>query len=153
VARHVKFLAFGVLALALPATASTFGFPAAAPQTCLAIGGVTWRVATGSADLTVRIDRAAAAAPDVRIRLTDTPDAADFVFVDDGAPSGCLSDARSIKISATAAAPDLTIGFASDAQAANYRVYVRSRRLSPEAVAALFAAAQMPPRKLAARAE
>jgi hypothetical protein len=154
VVRHVRFFVFGALALAVPATAHTLGFPrAAVPQTCLAIGKATWRVATGtgSTDRTVRIDPAATARG-VRIRLVDTLDAADFVFVDDGAPVGCQG-ARSVTIDAAAAAPDLTISFVSGEQSADYRVYARSARLAPEAVAALFAAAQSPARKLTARTE
>ena len=42
-------------------------------------------------------------------------------------------------------------GFASAATPADYRIYVRSRWLSPEAAAALFAAAHAPARKLAGR--
>jgi fructose-specific component phosphotransferase system IIB-like protein len=154
VARHVRFFVFGALALAVPATAHTLGFPrAAAPQTCLAFGKTTWRVATGSgsADVTVRIDPTATVRG-IRIQLVDTPDAADFVFVDDGAPARC-EGARSVVIDAAATAPDLTINFASGAQAADYRIYARSGRLGPEAVAALFAAAQAPKRKLTARNE
>jgi hypothetical protein len=154
VARHVRFFVFGALALAVPATARTLGFPrAAATQTCLAIGGATWQVATGtgSTDRTVRIDPAATMRG-VRIRLVDSPDAADFVFVDDGTPASCQG-ARSVAIDAAAATPDLIISFVSGAQAADYRVYARSAGLAPEAVAALFAAAHIPARERSARTE
>ena len=142
-----------MLAAAVPATAQTFGFSLrSAPPMCLAIGNATWRLARSGADLTVRIDPAAATS-DVRIRLVETADEADFIFVDDGAPPSCrgASAIKSVTIDPAAAAPDLTIGFASDSAPADYRIYARSRWLAPEAVAALFAAAHMPMRILAGR--
>lgn len=155
-ARHVKVLALLLLAVAVPATAQTFGFPlgASAPQACLSIGNATYRIATASrADVTVRID---SAAPDIRIRLDEVPDEADFVLVDDGnAPPACQHGAsaiRNVKIDAAASAPDLVVGFAAASAPADYRIYVRSRWLAPETVAALFAAARVPMRTLAGRA-
>jgi len=156
VAGSVKVFAFLALAVAVPATAQTFGFSiGASPLACLAIGGASYRIATNlqGADLTVRIDPAAEA-PDLRIHLTATPDDADFVFVDDGdAPPAChgATRAKSVRIDPAVASPDLVIGFASPAAAADYRIYVRSRWLSPEAAAALFAAAHAPARNLPGR--
>jgi len=143
-----------MLAAAVPATAQTFGFtlgPAA--QACISIGDASYRTAIlRGADLTVRIDPAAAA-PDIRIQLAETADEADFVFVDDGdaEPSCSGTRAKSVRIDAGATAPDLVIGLANATAPADYRIYVRSRRLSPEAVAALFAAAHAPARRLAGR--
>ena len=105
------------------------------------------------ADVTVQI-APAAAAPDIRIAFAETPDEADFVFVDDGnAPPACRTGARarSVRIETAAVSPDLVIGFADAGAIADYRIYVRSRRLSSTAVAALFAAAHAPARKLASR--
>jgi hypothetical protein len=156
VARSVKVLACLTLAVAVPATAQTFGFTlgASAPA-CLSIGNAAYRLTSSGlrADLTIRID-SAAAAPDIRIQLADTSDEADFVFVDDGAsPPACHNSARSksVKIDAAAAAPDLVVGFTSAPAAADYRIYIRSRWLAPEAAAALFAAAHSPARSLAGR--
>lgn len=156
-ARHVKVLALLLLAIAVPATAQTFGFSlgASAPQACLSIGSATYRVATGPrADVTVRIDSAIAA--DIRIQLAEVPDEADFVLVDDGhAPPACQHGAsaiRNVKIDAAAIAPDLVVGFAAASAPADYRIYVRSRWLAPDTVAALFAAARVPMRTLAGRA-
>jgi hypothetical protein len=56
-----------------------------------------------------------------------------------------------VRIDPAAIAPDLTIGFVSGPAAADYRIYVRSRSLAPEAVAALFAAAHRPVRAIAIR--
>lgn len=143
-----------MLAAAVPATAQTFGFslgPAA--QACISIGDATYRTATlRGADLTVRIDPAAVA-PDIRIQLAEAADEADFVFVDDGdaQPSCSGTRAKSVRIDAGAIAPDLVIGLANATGPADYRIYVRSRWLSPEAVAALFAAAHAPARRLAGR--
>ena len=155
-ARSAKILVFLMLALAVPATAQTFGFSiGAAPQACLLIGDAGYRTTTNNlgADLTVRIDPAAAA-PDMRIQIAETADEADFVFVDDGnAPPTCRHGARaikSVKIDAAGTTPDLVVGFVTAAPA-DYRIYVRSRWLSPEATAALFAAAHIPVRKLAGR--
>ena len=56
-----------------------------------------------------------------------------------------------MRIDAAAATPDLVVGLAGATGAADYRIYIRSRWLSPEAAAALFAAAHAPARKLAGR--
>ena len=144
-----KIVALLVLAIAVPAAAEGYRLSASsAAGICLPIGSATYRVAQGAAraDYTVRIDPNAAA-PDVRVNLTATPDEADFVFVDDGEVSPCRSDRRmplkTVMVSTTAAKADLVIGLAP-AATANYRIYVRSDRLSPEAAASLYAVAHMP---------
>ena len=137
------------MAIAVPATAQTFGFSlGAAEPACLPIGNATYRI-TNSArpDVTVRIDPAAAA-PDMRVAIADKPDEADFVFVDDGgAPACSRGPFKHVRIDAAAAAPDLVVGLAAPETPANYRIYVRSRRLDAETAAALFAAAHIPARK------
>jgi hypothetical protein len=152
VTRWVKISAALVLAIAVPATAQTFGFSlGAAEPACLSIGNATYRV-TNSArpDVTVRIEPAAAA--DIRVAIAATPDEADFVFVDDGnAPACPRGPFKTVKIDAAAAAPDIVVGLAAAETLANYRIYVRSRWLDDETAAALFAAAHMPPKKLAGR--
>ncbi|MEA2875729.1 MAG: hypothetical protein QOF14_925 [Hyphomicrobiales bacterium] len=151
--RWVKISAALVLAIAVPATAQTFGFSlGAAEPACLPIGNATYRV-TNSArpDVTVRMDPAAGA-PDLRIAIAATPDEADFVFVDDGSAPACPRGAfKTVRIDAAAAAPDLVVGLAAPEAPANTRIYVRSRWLDAETAAALFAAAHMPARKLAGR--
>jgi hypothetical protein len=139
-----------LLAAAVPATAQTFGFSLGLParNVCLSIGDVTYRVSAGlfRPDYTVRIDPDAAS-PDVRIHLAAAPDDADFVLVDDGATPGChapTSGPKTVQVSATATAPDLVVGLTT-AATADYRIYVRSERLSPEAAAALFAVARRSP--------
>ena len=144
-----------MLAAAVPATAQTFGFTLGTPpQACLSIGDASYRVATTmlGADLTVRIDPGVTAS-DIRIQFAETADEADFVFVDDGdAPPSCGGTrAKTVKIDPAASAPDLVVAFVPATAPADYRIYVRSRLLRPEAAAALFAAAHAPPRKLAGR--
>jgi hypothetical protein len=148
-ARRGKILTALMLALAVPATAQTFGLSlGTAPQGCLSIGNAAWRIAADQADVTVRIDPAAAA-PDLRIALADKADEADFVFVDDGtAPTCPRGTVKTVKIDAAA---DLVVALAAPDTPADYRIYVRSRWLEPQVAAALFAAAQVPTRQLAGR--
>ena len=153
--RNRKVLVLLLLAVAVPATAQTFGFSISegAPPACLAIGDTTYRIASGGvhADYTVRID-SAAPSPDIRIQLAETADTADFVFVDDGdAPARCprgASGIKSVRTDAAAPAPDLVLGFATSTMPADYRIFVRSRFLAPETAATLFAAAHIPARVL-----
>lgn len=151
--RNRKVLVLLLVAVAVPATAETFGLSigAAAPAACMAIGDTVYRIAANGAraDYTVRIDPAAIA-PDLRIQLAESADVADFVFVDDGdAPARCprgSSGTRSVKTDATA--PDLVVGFATSTMPADYRIFVRSRFVEAETAAALFAAAHVPARIL-----
>jgi hypothetical protein len=149
--RRFRILAGLMLAAALPAAAHTFGFsPGSAPQACLAIGNTTYRLARSGADVVVRLDPAAAA-PGLRITLADTPEEADFVLVDDGAMPDCRgSNVKDVSLG-TGGTPDLIISLTSGSAPADYRIYVRSRFLAPEAAAALFAAGHMPPKRVAAQ--
>ena len=152
--RRIRILAGLTLAAAVPAAAHTLGFsPGSAPQACIAIGNTTYRLARGSADVTVRIDPTAAAAG-LRIKLAETSEEADFILVDDGAPPNCraASNVKDVSITSAAATPDLVVAFSSGSAPADYRVYVRSRWIAPETAAALFAAANLPLRKVAGRA-
>jgi fructose-specific component phosphotransferase system IIB-like protein len=145
-----RSLVLVALAIAVPATAQTFGFPVReTAAVCLSIGEASYRIAAPGehADYVVRIDPAAAA-PDVRVQLTGTIDEADFVFIDgSGSAAPCLGG-KTVKINAAGPA-DLTVGFASSSAPADYRIYVRSRSLAPEEAAALYAAAHLPARRLA----
>ena len=143
-----RFLALLLLAAAIPATAHTFGVSIGPSEpACLALGSTAYRLAAPAAraDYTVRID-SAAPSPDIRIQLSETPDEADLVLVDDGEkPPGCGSGAavKSVTIDAEATAPDLTIGFVARSAPADYRIYVRSHGIEPAAAAALFAASRV----------
>ena len=150
-----RLLALLLLAAAIPGTAQTFGAIGANGPACLVVGGTTFRMAAPGArvDYTVRID-SSALAPDMRIQLTDTPDDADLVLVDDGEqqPPACAAGpiVRHVRIDAEATAPDLTIGFTGPSEGADYRIYVRSREFEPMAAAALLAASKAAARKVTA---
>lgn len=152
--RRIRILAGLTLAAAVPAAAHTFAFsPGAAPQACLAIRNTTYRLARGSADVTVRIDPSAAPAG-LRIKLAETPEEADFILVDDGAPPACraTSNVKDVNIASAAGVSDFVVAFATGSAPADYRIYVRSRWIAPETAAALFAAAHRPPQRVATRA-
>lgn len=137
------------LVLALPVAAQTFGLVAgSAPQACLTIGTKTYRLAGRNADMTVRVDPAAAA-PGLRITLADTPGDADFVLVDDGIAPNCRTGAIVKEVGiADGTAADLIVALVNEGAPADYRIYVRSRWIAPETAAALFAAARVPPRRM-----
>jgi hypothetical protein len=82
------------------------------------------------------------------MQLTGTVDEADFVFIDGSGSAARCPGGKTVRISAAAPA-DLTVGFANSSAPADYRIYVRSRSLAPEAAAALYAAAHLPARRLA----
>ncbi len=138
-------LALAVLALPVAGTAAHSFF--AKPETlCFADGSSTYRVmhAAGNADIRVRIDNAAAA-PDLRIRLVDRPETADFVLVDDFDPrerSACRTSGRvqTVKIDQEATRPDVTLSMSADLADADLTIYVRSARFSHQDAAALQAA-------------
>jgi len=151
-----RILVLVLSAIAIPATAQTFGFSIGTPEAaaCLPVGSALYRLAAqgAPADYTVRIDPAAAA-PDLRVHLSETADQADFVLVDDGeALRGCRgAPVRSVKIDAEAVAPDLVMGLVAESANADYRIYVRSHEFAPTAAAALLAAARLAGRKLPRR--
>jgi hypothetical protein len=144
--RQFRILAGLTLAAVLPVAAHTFGLVTGiAPQACLTLGNTTYRLAGGNADVAVRIDPAAPA-PGLRIEVAKTPEEADFVLVDDGAVPDCRStgNAKTVRLTATA---DFTVQMTDGTAPADYRIYVRSRWITPETAAVLFAAAHMPSRK------
>jgi hypothetical protein len=144
-----RILVLILSAIAIPATAQTFGFSVRAPAACLPVGNAMYRLAAPgtSAEYTVRIDPGARA-PDVRIHLAESPDEADYVLVDDGeTPYGCDGTIRSVRIDAAASAPDLVVGLGADPAGADYRIYVRSQAFAPETAAALLATAHLAGRR------
>jgi len=149
VRRHRLFL-LALLATAVPAAASSFGRSAGEPPACLGIGDINYRIAAAGerADYAVRL-APAAARPDIRIAFTDSSDEADFIFVEDAGQPRCpRGPSKSVRLDGDS--PEITVGFAADADA-DYRIFVRSRTLSRETAAALYAAAQIPARRIAAR--
>ncbi len=149
----VRIGALLLVAIAIPATAHTFDFSLSAPASgCLSVGNAAYRAVPASerADTTVRLDMTPGAAA-IRIKIVDSPEKADFVFVDDGDAPPCPRGAiRTVKIATSGA--DLVAGFTQITAAADYRIYVRSRWLTSQTAAALIAAAHAP-RKVASRAD
>jgi hypothetical protein len=134
-----KTLILLLAAAAVPAVAQTLSF---SPRpACFTDGSLLYQVTAATrADHVVKIDRDAATA-DIRIALIDTAEAADFVLVDDGDDAGlaCRGRPTTIALGAAGRPADLTVGLMSTPDAADYRVFVRSQRFSPEAAVALFA--------------
>ena len=133
-----------VVGLALPAAA--FGAFAPKDNSCFASGSATYRIASGTAaaDFRVRIV-GAASHPDLRMRLVDRPEAADFVLVDDfsGSPADlcrAADDVKTVRLDAGAAHPDVTVALSGDDGPADYKLYVHSARVSQRDAAALLAA-------------
>ena len=146
-----KFLALVLIAIAVSATARTYGRATSVSeaQGCLSVGDRSYRLAAeGRADVTVRLDPSNSA-PSFRVGMAESADEADLVLVDDGdAAPACPVSAKAVRIDANATAPDIVVGFAPEADA-DYRLFVRSRWLTPESAAALFAAAKVTARKFA----
>jgi hypothetical protein len=143
-------------AFAVPATAETYDFAVSRSlAACIEIADAQYRIAapTEFADYTVRLDRAAAA-PDLRIRLTDIVDEADFVLLGNENPgASCRSNAaitKIVRIAAGTTTPDLTVGFVGPFARADYRIYVQTSSVTPEAVVALYAAARISMQRAAA---
>jgi hypothetical protein len=131
-----------LLAAAVLATAQTFGLShGPVPQACMTIANASYQLVTGSGDLRMKMGGAAETS-DVLIGLAATPDEADFVFVDDGAPPTCGARTGIRRVSIGDKAPDLTVALTSEAASAQYRIYVRSASVTPEAAAALFVASR-----------
>ena len=137
--------------LAIPA-----GAQISAPSTeklCFASGTATFQLAPSAAkpDYRVRIERNLATA-DVRMRLVDRPEVADFVLVDDF--SGAEQDAcksstpvQTVKLDPAAEKPDVLVNLSADAGPAELRIYVHSVRFSHQDAAALLAAMWMAEKK------
>ena len=134
-----KALLLLVAAAAVPAIARSF--VTAPPEACFAAGGAFYRMldAPARADHAVRIERTARTA-DIRIALAENAASADFVLVDDGeAPCPAGMRVRTIWADVSTESPDLVVGVTTAPDEADYRIFVRSDRLSGEAAAALFA--------------
>jgi hypothetical protein len=133
-----------VAGIAIPAAAHSAFAPKENP--CFASGTATYRIAPSATapDFRIRID-GKALRPDLRMRLVDRPEIADFVLVDDfsGAKSGaCRSSTaiQTVKLDADTPLPDVTVQLASGDGPADYTIYVHSVRYSQQDAAALLAA-------------
>nr|WP_041755964.1 hypothetical protein [Bradyrhizobium sp. ORS 278] len=150
-------LRFKVLVSAVPLIAAAVFARielAPSPQPCIAVGadGVALGEAPYHADLHVDFTEDPALAT-VRVALTDSPDAADLVLVDDAPGNedrGCgMTSATQVVATAADPHPDAPLIYlirddAADGPA-DYRIYVRSSRVTAEQAAALLVAARNHP--------
>jgi hypothetical protein len=141
-------LRFKILVSVVPLMAAAVlarGGPGSASHPCIAFGETPVELASvpSTAGLHVAFTDDPARAT-VRVQITDTAEAADFVVVDDGATSetdSCQSDAtRFVTISARPSG-DSPVIYLSGEGPADYRIYVRSKTLSPRDAAALIVGA------------
>ena len=123
----------------------------APPDLCFASGTVTYRLSSSAPpDYRVAIDNSAPR-PDLRVRLVDQVDTADFALTDDAGTltgNACRSGGavRTVRLVAPGAAADLTIAVSPQrASAADLSLYVHSARGSHHGAAALFALVRQAP--------
>ena len=138
-----------VAAVALPAAAHST-FAPTRQSLCFASGATTYQIARNAPapDFRVKIANASATSdtrPDLRMRLVDSAEKADFVLVDDfsaGEPAPCHSATpiRTVALDADTAKPDVTVTLSADAALSDYKIYVHSVRFSQQDAAALLAA-------------
>jgi hypothetical protein len=119
---------------------------APSPDLCFASGTVTYRLSTTAraSDYRVAVNNDAAR-PDLRVRLVDRVEAADFALTDDAGArigSGCQAggSVRTVRVVPPGAPSDITIAISSEPTvAADVSLYVYSARVSHFDAAALFA--------------
>ena len=138
-----------IVVMAVPAVAHGAFTPKDAA--CFASGTASYQfaAAAGAPDFRVRIG---GEYPDLRMRLVDRPEIADFVLVDDvsaGQSDACRAGApiQTVKLDAETPSPDVTVRLSADPGEADYTLYVRSMRFSPQDAAALFAASRQDERR------
>jgi len=158
-AERVRFmLRLGILASTLPLLLlGVFaGDAGTAPRPCIALGDGAAELAPApwQAGLHVSFTDDATRA-NVRVQIVDAPDQADFTVVDDidaAEPAGCDGGgrARLIAITPTPSGADPVILLSRDRNA-DYRIFVRSRRITAREAAALIVGAHgTPPHVVAA---
>jgi hypothetical protein len=139
--RYQKSLLLFVV-MAVPAAAHSAFVPKHAA--CFATGVATYQIAQSAKAPDFRIRIAGAAdRPDLRMRPVDQPEIADFVLVDDaGEPDACRGHGpiQIVTLDAETPSPDVIVQLSADTSQADYTLYVRSMRFSPQEAAALFAA-------------
>jgi hypothetical protein len=143
-------LRFKILASAVPlivAAIFTRGEFSAGPHPCVAIGGASVQIASmpWQTQLHVSFTDDPATAT-VRVQISDSADAADFAVVDDvDSPEAGACEApaatRFVAISASSSTSAPVIYLSQDDAAADYRIFVRSRRFTARDAAALIVGA------------
>lgn len=141
---HIKSALALVVAVGLPAGAQTFIQQSA--DKCFAVDSTIYRLVSRPDPAAYSVHVAAdVSRPDLTIRLTDNPDTADFILVDDrdnGEQAACQDSPRPIRtinVNRQTQRPDLTVGLSPASIPADYELYVRSVSFSVEEAAALFA--------------
>ena len=142
-------LRFKIMASALPLLlAGVFAHSefASPTQPCIAIGGTSVRIASEPWQTQVRVsftDDPAVAT--VRVQITDSAEAADFVVVDDaGSAEGnaCEGNAATRLVGiATYPSPAMPVIYLSQDGNADYRIFVRSKSFTARDAAALIVGA------------
>ena len=151
---HIKSALALLVAVGLPAGAQNYIQPA--EEKCFAANSTVYRLVSRPDPVAYSVRVAAGASrPDLTIRLVDTPEAADFILVDDrddGERTACRSSAlpvRTININPETGRHDLTVDLSPAGASADYALYVRSASFSVEEAAALFATMVTPGRRAA----
>jgi len=125
------------------------------PEPCVAVGSDAMRIATSPwhADLHVSFTDDPSLAT-VRVALADSADMADFTVVDDsgdaeGGACATMQTTRLVLV-ADAASDDAPVIYLSQGGLADYRIFVRSQRITAREAAALIVGARGLPSRLAA---
>ena len=115
---------------------------------CVTAGSVTYQLAPDATapDFRVRIDNGVPN-PDLRVRLVDSAELADFSLVDDVATPtrnvcATAGDLRTVKIVKPTDRSDVTINVGREAHEADFTLFVHSTRVTHFDAAALFALVQ-----------
>jgi hypothetical protein len=126
-------------------------FLTAAPDLCFTAGSVTYRLSANapSPDYRVAIDNQASH-PDLRVRLVDRVEAADFALTDDaGTMTGnactAAGSVKIIRIVPAGTLADITIAVSPQRNESDFALYVHSARVSHFDAAALFALVRQAP--------
>jgi hypothetical protein len=124
------------------------------PRPCVAVGSGAMQIATspGHADLHVGFTNDPALAT-VRVALADSADTADFAIVDDTGEAegnGCATTlATRFVIVAESPQDGAPVIYLSEGGPAEYRIFVRSKRITEREAAALIVGARGLPTRLA----
>jgi hypothetical protein len=143
-------LRFKILASVIPlmiATAIARGGLLPGPRPCIMVGDASVEIASvpWHDDLHVSFSDDPAAAT-VRVQISDSAEAADFVVVDDvdsaeAGSCGATATTLLVAVSATPASPAPVIYLAADGPA-DYRIFVRSKTFTARDAAALIVGAR-----------
>ena len=127
-----------ILLLVVGVPAGARSYFASAPDLCFTAGSVTYQLSSSAG----RMRRARR--PDLRIKLVDRAEIADFALVDDagGVAGGACRTAgalKTVKIVSGETSPDVTISVSREVDDADFRLFVHSARVTHQDAAALFA--------------